>query len=343
MSFDTEIAIFSTTKALASVALLQLVEQGQLDLDAPASNYVDALARVKVLEGFAQDGSPLLREPRNVVTTRMLMLHTAGFGYDNFNDNYRRLIEGGYLTSVGDGTRKSLDAPLLFDPGEKWEYGLNVDWVGQILESVTGQRLAALLTERVFNPLDMSSTAFFLTPEEAARRATIHTRLDDGSLAPLDYVLPQDSEIDMAGHGLYSTAGDYAKFLRMWLNDGAGPNGRVLSAETVEAASRNGLGVLKVRPLPGVNTFMTRDVEMFPGTSKSWSLIGMVNDESTFTGRPAGTLSWIGIANSYFWLDRKNDLGGFWSTQVLPLGDPASLDAYYAFETEVYRAHGARA
>jgi methyl acetate hydrolase len=186
----------------------------------------------------------------------------------------------------------------------------------------------------------MSSTAFFLTPDEAARRATIHARLDDGSLAPLDYVLPQDSEIDMAGHGLYSTAGDYAKFLRMWLNNGTGPHGRVLSAETVDAASQNGLGALKVRPLPGVNTFMTRDVEMFPGTSKSWSLIGMVNDEPTFTGRPAGTLSWIGIANSFFWIDRQNDLAAFWSTQVLPLGDPPSLDAYYEFETEVYRAHG---
>lgn len=338
MTLDTVLTIFSATKAVVSVALLQQVERGALDLDAPAARYLPELAEIQVLDGYTAEGVPILRPPTREVTTRMLMLHTGGFGYDYFNHDYNRLLEGGYIHNPGEASRRSLRAPLLFDPGERWEYGLGMDWAGMVLESVTGGRLRDVLEAEVLRPLGMNSTGFLLTAEMRSRMAAVHARLEDGSLAATDYVLPQDAEIDMAGHGLYSTANDYLKFLRMWLNEGEAENGRVLDKRTIEMASRNGLTGQKVRPLPGVNRFMTLDLDLFPDIPCSWALSFMVNDEVAPTGRPAGSLSWVGMANTFFWIDRTGGIAGFWSTQVLPLADPTALTSYFEFEAGVYAA-----
>jgi methyl acetate hydrolase len=242
MTTDTVCAIFSTTKALVGTVCLQLAEEGRLDLDAPAKTYAPALGDVQVLEGFAADGSLQLRAPKRDITTRMLLLHTAGFAYDFFNETYNRLADEHGQPSVITSTRASITTPLLFDPGERWEYGSNMDWAGQVVEGVTGQRLGEALQERLLGPLEMTSSAFILTDDMRARLATLHQRQEDGSVTPLDLILPQEPEVHMGGHALYSTAEDYAKFIRMWLNDGAGPSGRILSAETVEMAVANGLG-----------------------------------------------------------------------------------------------------
>ena len=337
MTTDTVCAIFSTTKAIAATACLQLVEEGKLDLDAPAKTYVPDIGKVQVLEGFGADGKPILRAPRRDITTRMLLLHTAGFGYDIFNESYFKLTSEHGYPSVITATKAALMTPLLFDPGERWEYGSNIDWAGQVVEGITGKRLGEVLQARVFAPLGMDSTAFTLTPEMRTRLARIHARNADGSLTPLkEMELPQEPDVHMAGHGLYSTAEDYAKFIRMWLNDGDGPHGRVLKAETVAMAERNGLGDLKIKGLPGVIASLSHYAEFFPGMSKSWALSFMVNDEEAPTGRPAGSLAWAGLANLFFWIDRRNGVGGFWATQILPFADPTSVEGYLAFETAVY-------
>jgi methyl acetate hydrolase len=338
LTTESVLPIFSATKAVATVAILQLVESGLLDLDAPARRYAPTLADVKVLVGFAEDGTPVLRDPKRDITTRMLILHTAGFGYPNFNADYQRLLRNGVIASPGDATFAALQAPLLFDPGEGWEYGVGLDWAGVIAEQVAGLRLDQLLRERVLAPLGMDSTAFAITDNMRARLAPVHTRQPDGSVTALDYLLPQQPEVYMAGQALYSTVHDYLKFIRMWLNNGRTADGaQILKPETVEVASRNELGALKIHPLPGVDRFMNLDFDSFPGTSKSWAFMGMVNDEELTTGRPAGSLGWVGLANSYFWIDRLNGIGGFWASNTLPLGDPTSLDAFLAFETAVYR------
>ncbi|HKY96034.1 MAG TPA: serine hydrolase domain-containing protein, partial [Kiloniellales bacterium] len=254
MTADTVFALFSTTKAVAGTAVLQCVEEGLLDLDAPAKTYAPAIGELKVLEGFDATGQPMLRAPKTEITTRMLMLHTAGLGYDIFNETYKRLADEHGQPSVTGCTRASLMTPLLFDPGERWLYGSNIDWAGQVVESIRGKRLGEVLRERVFEPLGMNDTAFTRTADMKARSATIHARGADGSLTPLDdLALPDHPEVDMAGHGLYGTVPDYMKFIRMWLNDGAGPGGRVLKAETVATAVRSGLKPhQKVCMLPGV-------------------------------------------------------------------------------------------
>lgn len=142
----------------------------------------------------------------------------------------------------------------------------------------------------------------------------------------------------MAGHGLYSTAEDYCKFIRMWLNDGAGPNGRVLREETVEMATRNHIGRLKVKALPAVITAVTNPAEFFPGMPKSWALTFMINDRDAPTGRPAGALGWAGLANLYYWIDRRTGVGGFWASQVFPFADPPAVGGYLDFEAAVYES-----
>ncbi|MFE1599370.1 serine hydrolase domain-containing protein [Methylobacterium sp. ID0610] len=338
MTPDTVFAIFSTTKAITGTAALQLVEEGRLDLDAPARTYLPEIGRLQVIEGFGEDGAPRLRAPRRAITTRMLLLHTAGLGYDIFNPTYRRLAEERGQPSIITGSRAALATPLLFDPGERWEYGSNLDWCGQVIEAITGRRLGAVVRDRIFEPLGMADTAFSLSGPMRERLAGMHARGADGTLTPMAFELPADPEVEMGGHGLYGTVGDYMRFIRMWLNDGKGEHGRVLEPETVRMAARNHLDGQRVTMLPGVIPALSNDAEFFPGLPKSWGLSFMINDAEAPTGRPAGALGWAGLANLFYWIDRENGLGGFWATQILPFGDAASLDGDLAFETALYRS-----
>ena len=338
MTLDTTFALFSTTKAITGTAVLQCVEEGLLDLDAPAATYVPDIGELKVLDGFDAGGNPVLREPKRDITTRMLLLHTAGFGYDFFNESYNRLSQEHGQPSVITCSKAALTTPLLFDPGEKWEYGTNIDWAGQVVESIRGHRLGDVMRERIFEPLEMADTAFTMSPSMKDRLAPIHQRESDGSLTPLiGFELPAEPEVHMGGHGLHGTVGDYMKFIRMWLNDGAGTSGRVLSPETVAAAVQNGLEGQHVGLLPGVLPTLSNDAEFFPGVPKGWAYSFMTNEEVAPTGRPAGSLAWAGLANLYYWIDRQTGVGGFWATQILPFADPGSINGYLEFETAVYQ------
>lgn len=338
MTPDSVCAIFSTTKAITGTVCLQLYEQGKLDLDAPAREYAPAIGELQVIEGFETNGEPRLRAPKSDVTTRQLLLHQGGFAYDFFNETYNRLAKEQGQPSVITATMKSLTTPMLFDPGTAWEYGTNIDWAGLVCEGITGKRLGQLMQEGVFEPLGMEDSAFTMTPSMSERYVTMHNRNPAGKLVPDDeFLLDQMPEVHMGGHGLHSTALDYAKFIRMWLNDGAGPNGQVLRPETVAMAAQNGLGEMKIKGLPGVIPTLSNYAEFFPGMPKSWGLTFMINDEEAPTGRPAGALAWAGLANLYYWIDRQNGIGGYWATQILPFADPASVGGFLEMETNVYR------
>ena len=339
MTADSVFAIFSTTKAITGTAVLQLFEEGKLDLDAPAKTYAPEIGKLQVLDGFDDAGKPKLRAPKRDITTRMLLLHTAGLGYDIFNEHYLRLAREHGQPGVTTGSRAALNTPLLFDPGEAWEYGSNIDWAGQVVEGIAGKRLGEVMQERIFAPLGMVDTAFTMTPSMRSRLARIHQREADNSLTPLhEFELPQEPEVHMGGHGLYSTVGDYCRFIRMWLNDGAGEGGRVLKRETMQLAEKNGLGDMKIKGLPGVMPSLSNHAEFFPGQPKSWALTFMVNDVAAPSGRPAGALAWAGLANLFFWIDRQNGVGGFWATQIFPFADPTSVAGFVEFETAVYRS-----
>ncbi|MEI6689012.1 MAG: serine hydrolase domain-containing protein [Thermoleophilia bacterium] len=336
MTTDTVFALFSATKPLTATAVLQCVEEGLLNLDAPASQYVPAIGDLHVLVGFDADEQPVLRAPCREITTRMLMLHTAGFAYDVFNESYSRLTKLGFMPSVGSAQMASLMSPLLFDPGERWEYGISMDWAGLVVEAIRGQRLGDVMAERIFGPLGMIDTGFTCSPSMRSRLATIHAR-GDGVLVPLELEPLTDPEVHMGGSGLYSTVADYMRFLPVWLGDGTALGHTVLRPETIAFAVENGLqGDQRVVGLPSTDLTLSRPVEFFPGLNKSWAYSFMVNDEDAPTGRAAGSLAWGGLANVFLWIDRRNSLGGVWATQLLPFCDDHALGAYLEFETAVY-------
>jgi methyl acetate hydrolase len=280
MTTDTVFALFSTTKAITGTALMQLVEEGKVKLDDPVKKYVPEIAEIKVLEGFDADGQPILREPKTDITINMLMLHTAGFGYEFFSHEDQRYRYAKETPSILTSTFDSIKSVLLFDPGERWNYGVNIDWVGKVVEAVRGKRLGEVMAERIFEPLGMTDIGFTLTPSMMERRATIHSRDQEGKITPQpDLILPQPPEMDMGGHGLYASIGEYLKFIRMILNDGEGPFGRVLKPETVALMCQNGLGELKSGGWISSDPSLANNGEFFPGVQKSWAYTFQVNED----------------------------------------------------------------
>ncbi|MGL4291636.1 MAG: serine hydrolase domain-containing protein [Phreatobacter sp.] len=235
MTADTVVWIASMTKAITTVAIMQLVEQGRIDLDQPASRYVAAIGEARVLEGFDEAGVPKLRAPKRPVTVRQLLTHTAGYGYDFASSAIRQYLKATGTPSTTSGKKASLAIPLLFDPGETFAYGISTDWAGQIVEAISGQDLQAYFAEHILGPLGMNDTMFVLGADQHARRATVHAIKEDASLVATEMVVHQQPEFFGGGGGLYSTAGDYLAFLTMLLNGGIGNGQRILKADTVAA------------------------------------------------------------------------------------------------------------
>lgn len=340
MRTDAVMAIFSTTKALTGTAIMQLLEEGKLRLDDAAKRYVPEIATIQVLDGVDAAGMPRTRPPKRDITISDLLLHTAGFSYEFFSHDdlaFRNAME---IPTVVSSTFDSIRTVLLHDPGERWTYGVNIDWLGKIVEQRRGKRLGEVLKERIFDPLGMVDIGFEMSASMKARRATIHDRAGDGKLTPLpDLILPQPPAMDMGGHGLYSTVGEYMKFIRMLLNDGAGLHGRVLRPETVDMMAKNGLpaGMSSGGWMSSIPS-LANDGEFSPTVRKSWGYTFQINEEDTPSGRPAGSLMWAGLANLFYWIDRKNGIGGYWGTQILPFQDIASYQGFVDFETTVYRS-----
>ena len=337
MTVDTVVWIASMTKAVTGTAAMQLVERKKLDLDSPANRWVPELADVQVLTGWDAGGQPITRAPKRPVTLRHMLTHTGGWAYDLWSANVGRYQKAKDIPGIGSCKNIALRTPLLFDPGERWEYGIGIDWAGKTVEAVSGKKLGAYMQENILGPLGMTSTAFKITPAMRARLAKVHQRGDDGKLTPTDFELTQDPEFEMGGGGLYSTAGNYLLFVRMMLNRGKANGGQVLKPETVDLMSRNAMGNLKVRMLKTQNPASTNDAEFFPGMPKSWGLSFMINDRPAPTGRSAGSLAWAGLANTYFWIDQRKGVGGVYMTQMLPFADTKSLPLFYAFEKSVYQ------
>jgi CubicO group peptidase (beta-lactamase class C family) len=340
MTPDTVVWLASMTKAITGAAAMQQVERGKLGLDSPAKAVIPYLGEVQVLEGFDAAGKPRTRAPKRDITLRHLLTHTAGFSYEIWNNDIIKYQETMGVPGITGCENKALTTPLLFDPGERWDYGINIDWAGKMVEASSGQKLGRYLKDNLLGPLGMDSTAFFITPGMRERLAKIHHRGPDGSLAPdMALEIPQQPEFEMGGGGLYGTAGDYAKFVRMMLNNGRADRGdQVLKPETVAQMSKNAMGDCKVCLLKTAMAPLSNDAEFFPGVDKQWGLSFMINNTDAPTGRSAGSLAWAGLANTYYWIDRRKGIGGVYATQVLPFADVKALPLFYAFEKESYAA-----
>jgi methyl acetate hydrolase len=339
MTLDSVMAIFSTTKALTGTCLMQLVEEGKVSLSDPAKKYAPEMAELQVLDGFDAAGQPKTRPPKRDITINDLMLHTSGLCYEFFSDDDLKYRTALGIPTVVSSSFASIRTVMLHDPGEAWTYGVNIDWLGRIIERQRGKRLGEVMVERIFEPLGMTDIGFTMSDSMRSRLAVLHDRAQDGRLTPLpDLILPQPPEMDMGGHGLYASVGEYMKFIRMFLNDGAGANGRVLKAETVEQMSKNGLPAgLTTGGWKTSIPALSNDGEFDPGITKTWAYTFQRNEETTATGRPAGSLMWAGLGNLFYWIDRKTGIGGFFGAQILPFQDVAAYPGFVDFEAAVYR------
>jgi methyl acetate hydrolase len=338
MTLDTVVWIASMTKAVTATAAMQLVEKGQLGLERPASEVVRELGAARVLEGFDAAGAPRLRAPRGPITLRHLLTHTAGFAYEIWSPDIARYQTATGTPGITTCTNAALTTPLLFDPGDRWEYGISMDWVGKMVEAVSGTRLDRYFQDNIFGPLGMRDTSFTLSPAQRARLAAVHQRDEAGVLAATDLELPQEPEFFMGGGGLYGTAADYLTFARMIMQDGRVNGTQVLRPETVALMSQSHIGPLEVGVLKTAMPTLSNDLELFPGMSKKWGLSFLINTATAPTGRSAGSLAWAGLANTYFWIDRARRVCGVFLSQVLPFYDGIAVDLLGTFETEVYRA-----
>ena len=341
MTTDTVFRIASMTKAITGAAAMQMVEQGKLDLDQPAGEILPFLANPRVLLGFDSKGNPLMRSARGTVTLRKLLTHTAGFVYDTWNADMNRFATETSLPAARSGKLVALEAPLGFDPGERWEYGINIDIAGRMVEVASGEDLDTYMRRHLFEPLGMPDTGFRLRPEWHSRLAHVHARGADGSLTPIDVPAPvENPEFFAGGGGLFSTARDYLTFLQALMHGGQFNGARVLRPETVALMGQNHMGALNVLPMVTSNPRMSNDVELFPGMDKKWGLSFLINTQDVPGRRSAGSLTWAGINNTYYWLDPKKQVAGVLMTQVLPFGDATVLGLLDRFEEAVYQVAG---
>jgi methyl acetate hydrolase len=336
MTADSVFWIASMTKAITTAAGMQLVEQGKLSLDEPIGKLLPDLANPQVLEGFDDSGEPKMRPATKPITLRHLMTHTAGFCYEMWNGDIGKYMEKTGTPGVISCLNAALTTPLASDPGTRWEYGTNIDFVGKAIEAVSGKRLDVYLRENMFAPLGMNDTAFKITDSMRQRLVGMHARGEDGSLAPMPFELEQAPEFHMGGGGLYGTAADYITFTQMILNNGRGNGNQVLKPETVALMGQNHIGDLTMGKMVTVAPVYTNDVDLYPDIVKKWGLSFLINTAKTPEGRSAGSLAWAGLANTYFWIDPARNVAGVILMQLLPFADTKALEAFAGFESGVY-------
>jgi methyl acetate hydrolase len=336
MTNDTVFRIASMTKAVTGAAAMQLVEQGKLSLDQPAGEVLPFLRNPMVLDGTDAKGEPKVRPAKGTVTLRKLLTHTAGYVYANWNSEMAHYMAKSGHPIIQSGKIAALQAPLGFDPGERWEYGINIDIAGRMVEVVSGKDLETYFQDHIFRPLGMTDTSFVVQAKFKDRMAQVHAR-DGKGLRPIDSTPPlENPEFYPGGGGLLSTSHDYLTFLRALMNGGEFNGARVLKPETVALMGQNHMGSLNVQVMKTTNPAVSNDCELFPGMDKKWGLSFLINTQDVPGARSAGSLAWAGINNTYYWLDPSKRVAGVLMTQILPFADPAVLGLLDRFERAVY-------
>ena len=336
MALDTVFRIASMTKAVTSAAALKLVEEGRLGLDQAMREIAPQIGEAQVLTGFDTTGKPETRAPARAITLRHLLTHTSGYSYDLFNLKVGRYMEYHQLPSIATCKFDSLKAPLVFDPGQRWEYGIGIDWAGRIVEIVSGMKLSEYLHTHFFAPLAMDDTSFVLRPDMQARLVQAAARTPDGAVSPIDFEFPSDGDFHMGGGGLYSTGQDYLRFTRMILGGGALEGTRVLKADTVKLMGQNSIGEIVVPPFVSDNPAMALSADLFPGQIARWGLSFVLNTEDIPGCRAANSLAWAGVHNTFFWIDPTRQLTAVLMMQLLPANDPQVLGTLVGYEQALY-------
>jgi methyl acetate hydrolase len=336
MSSDTVFWLLSMTKAITTTACMQLIEQGKLQLDQPASQILPELTSPQVLEGFDSSGQPKLRPAKRPISVRHLLTHTSGYTYSIWSENLTRYEKVTGMPDIAYSRNGAFTAPLEFDPGDRWQYGISMDWVGKLVEAVSDQSLEVYFRENIFAPLGMTDTGFLISSAQQRRVATMYKRQADGSLKPAPFEMAQRPEFFSGGGGLFSTPRDYMTFLQMLLHGGSFNGARILKPRTVAAMHEDHIGDLQVVEMKSAQLAYSNSFDNFPGMVHKWGLSFDINTQPGPHGRSAGSVCWAGLLNCYFWIDPVKRVTGTIFTQTLPFYDPGIVNLYGQFEQGLY-------
>lgn len=329
---DSIFRIASMTKAITTVAALQLVEQGKVDLREPVAKHLPQLAKLEVLDGFDGNGKPSLRPAKIPVTLHHLLTHTCGFCYGMWDEQMSR------YESLKLDSRDRKPGPLMFEPGARWQYGQGLDWTGRFVEAVTGTTLEDYFQQKILKPLGMHDTSFILPENKFERLVNGYNRQPSGELKESERKMPQRPSSFNGGGGLYSTTADYVRFMQMILNRGAGPGAvRILKPTTVESMMQNQIGDLSAGKMKSFNPATSSDVDIQPGHTEKWGYGFLINTTPYSGGRAAGSLAWAGIMNTFYWIDPKRNRCGVIMMQYLPFVDKEAIGLLSDFESAAYR------
>lgn len=330
---DALFRIASMTKPITALALMQLVEQGKVNLDDPAEKYLPQLKGVKVFTSFdAKSGDYQLHPASKPPTVSQALTHTAGFGYPFTSATLRDFKPRA-------GETYPFGGPLMFEPGERWLYGTGNDVVGKIVEAVSGQKLEDYFHDHIFAPLKMNDTSYNVPESKGPRLVAQQQRAGermDGAIVLQNPQLGLTIADPVGGGGLASTADDYGRFMRMFLNGGELDGVRVIKAETVKLMEQNQIGALSV---PALKVALPRsaDFSFIADGRDKWGYGFLITVDQLPGMRSAGSLSWGGINNTYFWIDPARGIAGTIMMQYLPFADPKALAVYNAFERGAYQ------
>ena len=336
ISMDSVFWMLSMTKAITATACMQLIEQGKLKLDQAASEILPELKSPMILEGFDAAGKPKLRPAKRAITVRHLMTHTSGYTYPVWSDNILQYEKATGMQDIAYSMNGAFTAPLEFEPGERWQYGISLDWVGKLVEAVTDQSLEIYFRENIFNPLGMHNSGFLISSAQKKRVATMYNRQPDGSLTSAPFEMNQRPEFFSGGGGLFSTPRDYMAFLQMLVRGGSFNGARVLKPETVASMFKNQIGDLNVVEMKSALPAYSNSFDQFPGMQHKWGLSFDINTQPGPHGRSAGSGSWAGLLNSYFWIDPVKHVTGAMFTQVLPFYDARVVNLWGQVEQGIY-------
>ncbi len=298
---DAIFRIYSMTKPVTGVAMMMLYEEGKWRLDDPVSRYIPEFGRLKVYTGKNEDGTPKLEDARRSMTMRELMTHTGGLGYVlNANNPVDKMIIDGHVLNAAAPLQAMIDGlakmPLLAQPGTRWSYSIAVDVQGYLIEKFSGQPFAEFARARIFEPLGMKDTGFYVPKEKLSRFSEVHT--GDGATLAVDTNRPEPTAPPLGpsgGGGLFSTAPDYARFCEMLLQGGQLNGVRLLAPRTVEMMRTNHVNPDPLKTMP-------------PGTG--WGMDFQIVMDAAAAGDSVsnGTFTWFGIAGTWFWIDPVEDL-----------------------------------
>ncbi|KAF2728806.1 beta-lactamase/transpeptidase-like protein [Polyplosphaeria fusca] len=353
MTLDNVFWIASCTKMIVGIACMQLVEKGMLSLDDgdQLEKLCPELKDIQVL----QDDRKLVDKKRKI-TLRMLLSHTAGFGYTFFNTKLRDFSHPIGIDEFS-GSIKDMMQPLVHQPGESWEYGINIDWAGIALERVTGLSLNDYLHKNIFSPLNLKNISMFPTADMKLRLAHMNHRNPDGTLIPRDHLLrapliATPSEIpnihNSGGAGCFSTPSDYAQIIATLLNGGTSPttSAPLLQPTTIDTLFTNQIPSFPNfarTGIPASKPSLTNPIpEIYPvpgDVEQGWGLSFMLSNGGA-TGRSRGTGFWAGLPNCWWWVDRESGVGGVVCAQVLPFADGRVLGLWGEVEGGVYKGLG---